>query len=314
MNATRPDRTPLVPPGGIDHQFGDMTATFAADVTLKAAQSALGERGHWLPIDGDEDLCLGQLVEQNSTGPLRLGYGAWRDLLLGVQFHDGRGALITAGGSTVKNVAGYDLTKFMVGQGGVFGKTTTLTTRTYRRPVAALVARFPARQPIINALLPTDHRPQWALLTKDALYCGYLGDEPFATFQESRLPGMGARDVVRRTLRDDVEHRAGLWCCYNKPTVRASVPPARIGEFVSLAKLTDWVADPAFGIVLSSPAAVSMDDVRRAASDVGGNVTVTYPRQSRFELSTTDVERRMIEHLKHAFDPDNRLTPLPGRS
>ena len=60
---------------------------------------------------------LGRLVEHNSSGPLRLGYGAWRDLLLGCQFHNGRGELITAGGRTVKNVAGYDLTKFMVGQG-----------------------------------------------------------------------------------------------------------------------------------------------------------------------------------------------------
>ena len=77
--------------------------------------------------------------EQNSTGPLRLGYGAWRDLLLGVQFTNGRGELITAGGRTVKNVAGYDLTKFMVGSHGVFGRLVTITTRTYRRPDRALV-------------------------------------------------------------------------------------------------------------------------------------------------------------------------------
>jgi hypothetical protein len=57
-----------------------------------------------------------------------------------------------------------------------------------------------------------------------------------------------------------------------------------------------------------------MDDVRRAAEEVGGTVTVSYPRQSRFELSTSDVERRMIERLKRAFDPDNRLAPLPWRS
>ncbi|MGB7160865.1 MAG: hypothetical protein WBD40_22570 [Tepidisphaeraceae bacterium] len=315
MNATRPDRTPLVAPGGIDHAFADMTATIAADVTLAAAQAKLAERDQWIPIDGDEDLPLGQLIEQNSTGPLRLGYGAWRDLLLGAQFHDGRGQLITAGGCTMKNVAGYDLTKFMVGQGGVFGKIVTLTTRTYRRPAAALLARFPARQAIINALLPTDHRPQWALLTKDALYCGYLGDERFAAFQEAGLPRVGAGEVTPRTLRDDVEHRAGLWCCYNEPAVRASVPPVRINEFVSLAKLVDWVADPAFGIVMSSPgSAESIDAVRSAAAKVGGTVTVTYPRQSRFEFSTTDVQRRMIERLKHAFDPDNRLTPLPWRS
>src|SRR5688500_19407462 len=82
MNASRPDRTPLVAPGGIDHQFADMTATFAADVTLKTAQSVLGERDHWLPVDGDEDLPLGQLVEHNSTGLFRHGYGSMSVLLI----------------------------------------------------------------------------------------------------------------------------------------------------------------------------------------------------------------------------------------
>jgi len=315
MSESRPDYTPFVPPGGIDHRYADMTAFFAAAVTLKQAQATLGERDQWLPIDGDEELTLGQLVEQNSTGPLRLGYGAWRDLLLGAQFHDGTGKLITAGGQTMKNVAGYDLTKFMVGQGGIFGKLVTVTTRTYRRPAVALLARFPARQSTVNALLPTDHRPQWALLTKDTLLCGYLGDERFATFQEARLKSVGARDVTRRSLRDDIEHRANLWSRNEEPVVRVSVPPMRIEEFVRLATLTDWVADAAFGIVLSSPVpAESVDAIRNTATALGGTLTVSYPRQSRFEFSTSDVQRRMIERLKGAFDPDNRLAPLPWRS
>src|SRR6266436_1777604 len=121
----RARRQPLVAPGAIDAQERDMTATFAADVTLRAAQSHLLAINQWLPIDGNPHATLGALVDVNSTGPLRLGYGAWRDLLLGVQFTNGRGELITAGGRTVKNVAGYDLTKFMVGSRGVFGRLVT---------------------------------------------------------------------------------------------------------------------------------------------------------------------------------------------
>src|SRR5215212_8366616 len=154
MSATviefRPQRPPIVSPGDMELHERDMTATFSADVTLAAAQERLAAIGQWLPVDGDASWTLGRLVEINSTGPLRLGYGAWRDLLLGCQFLNGAGELITAGGRTVKNVAGYDLTKFMVGQGGVFGRLVTLTTRTYRRPTVALLARFPARQAIIN--------------------------------------------------------------------------------------------------------------------------------------------------------------------
>src|SRR5690349_18029344 len=137
MTDFRPDRTPLVPPGGLDLHTRDMTATFSADVTLADVQAHLAKLQQWLPIDGDPLWTIGRLVETNSTGPLRLGYGAWRDLLLGCQFENGRGELITAGGRTVKNVAGYDLTKFMVGQNGAFGRLVTITARTYLRPASA---------------------------------------------------------------------------------------------------------------------------------------------------------------------------------
>jgi hypothetical protein len=94
-----------------------------------------------------------------------------------------------------------------------------------------------------------------------------------------------------------------------------SVPPARVEEFVRQAQLTDWVADAAFGIVLTSPmSAENMDALRKAAAAVGGTVTVSCPREARFEFSTSDVQQRMIERLKGAFDPDDRLVPLPWRS
>jgi FAD/FMN-containing dehydrogenase len=74
----RSPREPLAPPGGADLHERDMTATFSADVTLSATQDQLARLGQWLPVDGDPAATLGRLVETNSTGPLRLGYGAWR--------------------------------------------------------------------------------------------------------------------------------------------------------------------------------------------------------------------------------------------
>ena len=144
-----------------------MTVTSAADVPLAVLQSRLAEVGQWLPIDGDPHDTVGALLERNSTGSLRLGYGGWRDLLLGVQYRNGEGALITAGGRAMKNVAGYDLTKFTVGQAGVFGRVVTITVRTYLRPVGAVLAEFPPDVRCLNRLLPTALKPQWAMLTAD---------------------------------------------------------------------------------------------------------------------------------------------------
>ena len=207
----RPPRQPLVPPGGADLHARDMTATFSADMTLAEAQRRLGEIGQWLPVDGHPDAPLGRLVEENSTGPLRLGYGAWRDLLLGVQFTNGRGELITAGGRTVKNVAGYDLTKFMVGQHGVFGRVDTLTVRTYRRPDGALLVLYAPDAQIVSRLLDTPLRPQWALLTGTALRCGYLGDGVTLDWYEANVGSSQPLQVTRRTVEQDAEDRANEW-------------------------------------------------------------------------------------------------------
>ena len=142
----------------------------------------------------------------NSTGPLRLGY-AWRDLLLGVQFRNGRGELISAGGQAVKNVAGYDLTKFIVGSSGVFGNLVTLTTRTYRRPLAALVASFEADVRIVGRMAPTALRPHWAILRSEDLLCGYLGDQRTIDYYKSALPQAEPMEVREWSVEVDIADR-----------------------------------------------------------------------------------------------------------
>jgi hypothetical protein len=183
----RPPREPLVAPGDMDCHVADMTATIAADVPLKNSQQRLAKFDQWIPIDGDPNLPVGRLVEINSSGPLRLGFGAWRDLLLGCQFRIGTGELITAGGRTVKNVAGYDLTKFMVGQRGVFGQIVTITTRTYKQPAMALVADFAPSDRLIEQIISTPLRPRWAILSPQSLRCGWLDEQIAIEFFEQQL-------------------------------------------------------------------------------------------------------------------------------
>src|SRR4051812_41224647 len=234
----RPPREPLVPPGGYELFARDMTATFSADCTLGLAQDKLGEIGQWLPVDGDPDATLGSLVERNSTGPLRLGYGAWRDLLLGVQFTNGRGELISPGGMTVKNVAGYDLTKFIVGSFGIFGRLITFTARTYRKPDAALLVHAQAGAAAIGRLLSTPCRPQWCVLTEDGAILGYLGDQATIDYYETAVHQYQPVPLLwlkaeRQSVAEQHELRTKLWSAQsggNGVRVRLSVPPGRLHE------------------------------------------------------------------------------------
>jgi hypothetical protein len=292
----------------MDCHTRDMTATFSADVTLKVAQAKLAEFNQWLPIDGDENTSLGRLVETNSTGPLRLGYGAWRDLMLGAQFHNGAGELITAGGRTVKNVAGYDFTKFMVGQRGVFGKLVTITTRTWRRPAAALLARFAPSDRTLGELMPTPARPHWAVLNANALLCGYLGDDKAIEFYQSILPKHGPQELTRRETPEDMADRARLWKMPAGRIARASVPPTRILEYVKMAGLSDWVADAGFGIVLSPAAGESR--LRSTVNEAGGSIFFHDADGGSFDIPANPIERKMIETIKNAFDPNGTLATI----
>jgi FAD/FMN-containing dehydrogenase len=304
----RPNRLPLIGPGAIERHVADMTATFSAELKFAEAQEKLAEVQQWLPIDGDPELSLGQLVAQNSSGPLRLGYGAWRDLLLGAQFRNGRGELITAGGRTVKNVAGYDLTKFMVGQEGVFGRLITLTTRTYKRPQAAMLARLAPDIRPVNRLISSDLRPHWMLLTADDLFCGFLGDQGTIDYYAAQVPAIFPATVQMRSLEQDIAHRASLWQAGGQTTFRAAVPPVRVMDFVSAARPASWVADPAFGIVLGT--CEDKSAVRSAAEKLSG--TVWFKQDGKLDFAPSDEGRRkLLDRLKRAFDPDNTLQPLP---
>lgn len=309
---SRPPRQPLVEQGQCELHVTDHTATFAVDLTLSQVQERLAPHRQWLPIDGGQDETLEALIDRNSTGPLRLGYGAWRDLLLGVQFRNGRGELITAGGRVVKNVAGYDLTRFMAGQQGVFGKLVTVTTRTYRTPEAALVARLsPDVQPL-NRLMTSACKPQWAILVQDDLMCGYVADERTIQLIESALATVQPRRIERHSHEQDIQLRARLWS--HKPgqaRFRAAVPPSRIRPFVDSARLADWVADPAFGIVLCGSTFDRFDSVRAAALDCGGTCAGVDESGRPIAFGTDPVTRRLLEQLKRAFDPDGQLAPLP---
>nr|MCU0539693.1 FAD-binding oxidoreductase [Desulfobacterales bacterium] len=110
--------------------------TAGAGMRLAAAQAALAEHNQWLPLRPPalSHRTLGGITATGACGPERLGYGAPRELLLGLRFIDGRARLISTGGKVVKNVAGYDLTRLMTGSAGTLGLITRVTFKTATRP------------------------------------------------------------------------------------------------------------------------------------------------------------------------------------
>jgi FAD/FMN-containing dehydrogenase len=116
-----------------DNQF----ITVGSGVALEALQAKLGGENQWLPIRPpfcDGATTIGAVVAMATVGPERLAYGAPRDLLLGLQYIDASGSMVSTGGRVVKNVAGFDMTRLLTGSLGTLGFITESTWKTATRP------------------------------------------------------------------------------------------------------------------------------------------------------------------------------------
>jgi glycolate oxidase FAD binding subunit len=122
--------------GVVSYVPGDLTLTVRAGTSLSEISSITAEHNQWLPLDpyGSDDGTIGATVATASAGPLASSFGLPRDLLLGVEFVNGRGEVIRAGGRVVKNVAGFDLSRLVTGSWGTLGVITELTVRLYAKP------------------------------------------------------------------------------------------------------------------------------------------------------------------------------------
>src|SRR3989442_15120674 len=117
LTTRRLDKIPAIEPQ-------DLSATAEAGIGCDLLRQQLADRGTWLALDppGLAGRTLGSVVATATAGPLRHGFGAVRDHLLGVTFVTGDGRLVQSGGRGVKKVAGYDLTQIAAGGvGGVGG-------------------------------------------------------------------------------------------------------------------------------------------------------------------------------------------------
>ncbi len=100
-----------------EHTWQDMTCTVEAGCTWSAMQSGLAQHGQYVALDPlwPERATVGGIVATNDSGALRLRYGGLRDLVIGMTIVLADGTIAHTGGKVVKNVAGYDLHKLMIG-------------------------------------------------------------------------------------------------------------------------------------------------------------------------------------------------------
>ncbi|MCC6169812.1 MAG: FAD-binding protein [Caldilineaceae bacterium] len=104
---------------------------------------------------------VGGLVAANVNAPLRLRAGALRDLLLAATVALADGRVIRAGRPVVKNVAGYDLPKLLVGSQGTLGLMTDITLKLLPRARARRTLALPIDDPQQGLAWAAATAPVW---------------------------------------------------------------------------------------------------------------------------------------------------------
>jgi glycolate oxidase FAD binding subunit len=111
-----------------------VSAKVTADKLFFAGDPALPERA-----------TVGGLLATGLYGPHRHGYGGLRDYCIGVRFVTGDGRKAKGGGRVVKNVAGYDMMKLLIGSWGTLGIITSASFKLFPAPrqTQTFVSCFP---------------------------------------------------------------------------------------------------------------------------------------------------------------------------
>ena len=121
----------------IEHyDHGDLTVGVGSGMTISELSAMLAPDR--LMFAGDppcpERCTIGGLLATASHGPLRHGYGSVRDYCIGIRFVTGDGRRAKGGGRVVKNVAGYDLMKLLIGSYGTLAVITSASFKLFPAP------------------------------------------------------------------------------------------------------------------------------------------------------------------------------------
>jgi glycolate oxidase FAD binding subunit len=118
----------------LQYDPGDLTISVEAGVKLADLERTLAEHDQFLPIHAtNPEQTVGGLLATALQGPMQ-NWAAVRDFCIGVGYVTGDGKIAKAGGRVVKNVAGYDLMKLLVGSYGTLAVITSANFRVYPRP------------------------------------------------------------------------------------------------------------------------------------------------------------------------------------
>lgn len=328
--------------------LNDLYVIVGAGTPVQELQDFLAQHQMQAPLAAPwPSATVGGVVAANFNAPLRMRYGALRDVLLCATVALADGRVIRAGRNLVKNVAGYDLPKLFVGSYGTLGLLTEVTLK--------VIPRLRARQSLCVPVENVQQGLAWAnQLTPRLLVASGLVMQ-----QNAQIAGVPstpytliltaeglAEDVtaelaeVQALLRQlgapaalAVEETSAVdrWSAFLRSAtadqllVRVGVPPKDLATFASQLDpagqaQTQWLWDIPNGLAYAQTASTDGEEARRwlralrqPALALGGYaVAVALPERLRRQVDPWGYQPAALEvmhSLKARWDPAGILNP-----
>jgi len=242
---------------------------------------------------------LGGCVASGLSGPRRPHTGAVRDYVLGVRMIDGTGETLRFGGQVMKNVAGYDVSRLMVGALGTLGLLTEVSLKVLPKPAAELSLQFEMDEASAIAAMN-----RWAgqplPLSATSWHAGLLtlrlsGAASAVAAARAKLGGAELHDAAAfwQRLREQTTpffDKRPLW----RLAVKSTVGPLQLGDaqWIEWGGATRWLAS-------DLPAAA----LRERAHGCGGHATLFRGETGARFHPLPPALLTLHKNLKLRFDP-----------
>jgi len=289
--------------GIVSYEPTELVVTARTGTPLADLEQTLAESRQMLPFEPPAfgaGATIGGTIACGFSGPARPYRGAARDFILGVNCVSGRGEYLRFGGQVMKNVAGYDVSRLMVGAMGTLGVMTEVSLKVLPSPVIERTLVFDCNGN--GALVKMNDLGGRPLpVTGTAWHDGKLrvrlsGSEKAVESAASSLGG--DLDVAGASFWQALkEHRLEFFAG-TEPLWRLSIaPPAEMPDLAG-ESLVEW-SGALFWVRGDDPQALSA-----LARERGGNLTRFRGAERSVSFQPLgDTEAALNRGLKRAFDP-----------
>ena len=297
--------------GVVSYDPTELVCTVAAGTTLTSLSRLLAENDQMLafepPVFGD-GATIGGAVSAGLSGPRRPFSGSARDYVLGIDLINGDGQHLSFGGQVMKNVAGYDVSRLVVGALGTLGVITQVSLKVL--PLARRELTLGFTMTVDRAL---ETMSQWSSkplpLSAAAHVDGRLvvrlsGSVTGVDAAAKQLGGDAISDgqefwhQVRDLTHPIIAPQQQLW--------RLSVPAATPDIGLSNPQLIDWGGAQRWIV-----GTIDVDATRAYAKQYRGHLSFFRgePRPDEVFQPLDPVLERVHRRLKASFDPKSILNP-----